>query len=270
MYCLIYILNAVNLNIYLDESQMKASGTAAHKTHDIHAKQSSVASDRQSHLNHDFDEPAGTAAAAISATTYTSVVQASPVGQKSPPTPPKAGFTKKQRSGGGWKRFLCCVSTHAIPDNLDHSSQKPVDAQGEPMSTPVPVQPNMAPNTTVIKARRKWTSIFKKKQSEVNPSVVLTAVNKQNLSADERLKAPVPYLLVTRHEANDSTDHDHGDENGVPSSHLIVDDRMSESTNSRDSLRTDDSYSEPLDQVSIPLSPRKSENHQILPSDGCA
>ncbi len=238
---------------------MKASA-AAESLHGAHIKQVSLASERigtdheGDDQHDDFDEGEMTASVPPAPPSVKAAAEsdASPVKETSRP----ASATRRRT---GWKRLLCCVSSHAVPDapNHDRTPQKKATGQTEPL----PVEPVPAGNAntsevnvTKIKSSRKWTSIFKRKEREAPPAVVLTSVTKQPHPADERLKTPAPYLLVTRHNEANAADqeYNHCDENGIAvgACHLGVDDRMSESTNSRDSLRTDDSYSEPADQVS--------------------
>ncbi|VDD77567.1 unnamed protein product [Mesocestoides corti] len=158
------------------------------------------------------------------------------------------------RGKSSWKRLLCCVSAHTpIPEEQNRNILRPVSSRGES----VQFAEDAPEVSTKITKSSKLSSLFKKKHRNGGPSpspVKLRSVHKSPQIADERLKTPAPTLLVTRHNdptVINETNHTHIEENGVAGCHLNVDDRISESTNSRDSIRSDDSYLGPIDQVSF-------------------
>ncbi|VDK37629.1 unnamed protein product [Taenia asiatica] len=173
------------------------------------------------------------------------------------PTPQKASRSPIRGGADGWRRFLCCVPSRAkVVKHSDRPPLRPILRRDESTHA----NPEVFPEFTTAKITKSsnWSGLFKR-QKNLSPgstraTVKLRSVQKSSQLADERLKTPAPTLLVTRHEAAFSTpsevDHTHGEENGVAGYHLNLDDRMSESVHSQDSLRSEDSDLEPVDQAS--------------------
>ncbi|VDM32887.1 unnamed protein product [Hydatigera taeniaeformis] len=156
----------------------------------------------------------------------------------------------------GWRRFLCCVPSRAKV--LEHSDRPPLRAilgRDESIHSNLEVLPEFS--ATKFSKSSNWSGLFKRQKNfspgSTKAAVKLRSVQKAPQLADERLKSPAPALLVTRHEASVSVpseaDHTHCEENGVAGYHVNLDDRMSESVHSQDSLRSEDSDLEPVDQA---------------------
>lgn len=172
------------------------------------------------------------------------------------PAPQKASRSLVRGGVDGWRRFLCCVPSRAkVLEHSDRPPLRPILRRDESTHANPEVFPEFT--TTKIAKSSNWSGIFKR-QKNLSPGstkakVKLRSVQKSPQLADERLKTPAPTLLVTRHEAAVSmpseADHAHGEENGMAGYHVTLDDRMSESVHSQDSLRSEDSDLEPVDQV---------------------
>ncbi|KAH9283968.1 CTD small phosphatase-like protein [Echinococcus granulosus] len=171
-------------------------------------------------------------------------------------TPQKASRPPARGGVDGWRRFLCCVPSRAkLLEHPERLALRPILRRDESTHPNPEVFPEFT--TTKITKSPNWSGLFKRQKNLSTGSTTVTAklrsVQKLPQLADERLKSPAPTLLVTRHEASVSVpseaDHAHGDENGVAGYHVNLGDRMSESVHSQDSVRSEDSDLEPVDQV---------------------
>ncbi|KAM7537948.1 hypothetical protein Aperf_G00000068514 [Anoplocephala perfoliata] len=176
-------------------------------------------------------------------------------------TPPKSSLAEPS-SRDGWRQLLCCVSprsklsTHPVQRPTLNLNDSAHTASEISVTTPEFVH-------TQITKSSKWTSLLKKPKNlttrKSKATVKLQSVKMVPQMADERLKSPAPTLLINRHEANSVgnsggtvacvSDNFHVEENGVAGYHVNLNDRMSESVHSQDSLQSDDSYLEPVDQA---------------------
>lgn len=240
-----------------DESEMKSAATSEH-LQEVHLKRISLDPTKDS-------EPVTPSPSPVSISTEHSENTAATTPQKSALVSTSSLAPPFQSR---WRQLLCCVPSRAkIPEHPPN--QRPIVSRGDSAQT-VPIQSSTVPEVrTKITKSSKWTSLFKKPKnvsstvsangSKKSKKVKLRSVKMVPQAADERLKSPAPTLLITRHEANSagiavacvSDNLHHGEENGVAGYHINLDGRMSESVHSQDSQHSDDSYLEPVDQVSV-------------------